>query len=97
MAAQTTFDLDDAKDLLKQLENFHEAMKQDWSRVQNQWANLRSCWHDDQYQTFEPLYEKLAATHKDSQKESEEYISFMREQVRIAEERRAKLGALKGL
>ncbi len=33
MAAQTTFDLDDAKDLLKQLENFHQVMKQDWSRV----------------------------------------------------------------
>ena len=51
MAAQTTFDLDYAKDLLKQLENFYQVMKQDWSRVENQWANLRSCWHDDQYQT----------------------------------------------
>lgn len=97
MAAQTTFDLEDAKDLLKQLENFHEVMKQEWSRVENQWSNLRSCWHDDQYQTFEPLYDKLSSTHKDSEKESGEYISFMREQVRIAEERRAKLGALKGL
>lgn len=97
MAAQTTFDLEDAKDLLKQLENFHEVMKQEWSRVENQWSNLRSCWHDDQYQTFEPLYDKLSSTHKDSEKESGEYISFMREQVRIAEERRAKLGALKGI
>lgn len=97
MAAQTTFDLEDAKDLLKQLENFHEVMKQEWSRVENQWSNLRSCWHDEQYQTFEPLYDKLSSTHKDSEKESGEYISFMREQVRIAEERRAKLGDLKGL
>jgi len=97
MAAQTTFDLEDAKDLLKQLENFHEVMKQEWSRVENQWSNLRSCWHDDQYQTFEPLYDKLSSTHKDSEKESGEYISFMREQVRIAEEHRAKLGALKGI
>jgi len=96
MAAQTTFDLDDAKDLFTQLEKFHEALKT-WALVENQWANLRSCWHDDQYQTFEPLYEKLTTSHKDSQKESEEFISFMREQVRIAEERRAKLGALKGL
>ena len=97
MAAQTTFDLEDAKDLLKQLENFHEVMKQEWSRVENQWANLRSCWHDDQYQTFEPLYDKLSASYKDSQKESEEYISFMRERVRIKEESRTKLGALKGI
>ncbi len=96
MAAQTTFDLDDAKELLKQLENFYEAMKQDWSRVENQWANLRSCWHDDQYQTFEPLYEKLTSTHKDSQKETEEYISFMREQIRIGEKRKDRLKGLKG-
>lgn len=97
MAAQTTFKLDDAVDLLSQLEGFREAIKQDWSMVENQWANLKSCWHDDQYNTFEPLYNKLSSTHKDSEKECEEFISFMREQIRIAEERNAKLGALKGL
>jgi hypothetical protein len=40
MAVQTTFKLDEAVDLLSQLEGFREAIKQDWSRVENQWANL---------------------------------------------------------
>lgn len=97
MSTQTTFDLDDANELLNQLVNFHEVMQKEWSRVENQWFNLRSCWRDEQYQMFEPLYDQLSATHKDSEKECLEYIAFMREQVRIAAERRAKLGALKGL
>lgn len=96
MAVQTTFKLDDAMDLLSQLEGFREAIKQDWARVENQWANLRSCWHDDQYNTFEPLYNKLSATHKDSERECEEFISFMREQIRIAEKRKTDLEKLKG-
>lgn len=96
MAVQTTFKLDDAIDLLSQLVDFREALKQDWSKVENQWATLRSCWHDEQYDIFEPLYDKLSATHKDSEKECDEFISFMREQISIAEKRKTDLEKLKG-
>ena len=96
MAVQTTFKLDDAMDLLSQLQSFQEALKQDWSMVENKWADLRSCWHDEQYNYFEPFYEKLSATHKDSEKECEEFISFMHEQIRIDEKRKTDLAKLKG-
>ena len=96
MAVQTTFKLDDAMDLLSQLQSFQEALKQDWSMVENKWADLRSCWNDEQYNYFEPFYEKLSATHKDSEKECEEFISFMREQIRIAEKHKTDLAKLKG-
>ena len=94
--AQTTFKSDDAIDLLSQLKGFQEALKQEWSKVEDKWANLRSCWHDDQYNSFEPLYDKLSSTHKDSERECEEFISFMREQIRIDEKRKTDLAKLKG-
>ena len=97
MSRQTSFDLEDAETLLKQLQRFHETIRQDWSKVLSQWANLRSVWHDQQFDKFEPLFEKLTTTYSDSERECEEYIAFMQDQIRIAEDRRAKMGALKDL
>jgi len=97
----TSFDLEDAEALLTQLRRFYETLREEWSSVSNQWGNLKSVWHDVQFDKFEPLFEKLSDTHRESEKECEEYIAFMKEQIQIAQEVRDrlkdKLGAMENL
>ena len=94
MAKQTTFSSEDAEILLKQLIQFRENLTQEWSTVLNQWGNLKSCWRDEQFDKFEPLFDEFAATYSDAEQQCETYISFLQEQIRIAEDRKQKLGAL---
>ena len=52
MAAQTQFDIEDAKELSRQLQNLRDVLNQEFSRLINQWHNLESTWSDDQYNEF---------------------------------------------
>lgn len=89
--AQTSFDAQDAEDLLKELEQFHEAIRDEWSRVLNQWNNLKSVWRDQQFDRFEPIFEKFISTYMEAEKESDQYIRFVREQIEINENKKQKL------
>ncbi len=97
----TTFDLEDAEALLTQLQRFHETLDQEWTSVLNRWGNLKSVWYDAQFDRFEPYFEKLSDTHRESERECEAYIAFMKEQIQVAEKARAslteKLGAMENL
>ncbi|HAT15950.1 MAG TPA: hypothetical protein DCS91_22460 [Microcoleaceae bacterium UBA11344] len=97
MAEQTSFDLEDAKDLREQLQQFYETQRQEWSRVLSQWENLKGVWHDNQFDSFEPLFEKLKSTYSDGERECESYLVFLNQQIKVAEERRQKLGNLPNL
>ncbi len=89
--AQTSFDSQNAEDLLKQLEQFRDTIRHEWSRVLNQWGNLKSVWHDQQFDKFEPIFEKFISTYRDAEQENEKYIQFLQEQIKINEEKKQKL------
>lgn len=91
---QTSFSSEDAKLFLSELQDFRDALQQEWSRVLNQWANLKVAWHDEQFDRFEPLFEQFAANYNDAQRDCENEIIFVQEQIRIADERNSKLGTL---
>jgi len=97
MADQVSFEISDAQDLLKQLQQFDETIRYDWSSVLNQWGNLQATWRDQQFDHFEPLFERLVVTYNDTNQQCEGYITFLQDQIRIAEARSAKMGALKDL
>ena len=96
MAEQTTFEIQDAKDLLYQLEQMLSTLKSEWAQVSNQWSSLSMTWYDLQREEFEPIYDKLLDVYSSSQLEIENHITFINEQIRIAEERSSKLAGLKG-
>lgn len=52
MAAQTQFDIEEAKELSRQLQNLRDILNQEFSRLINQWHNLESTWRDDQHSDF---------------------------------------------
>ncbi len=91
---QTSFSLEDAAVLLSDLQQFRETFQQEWSRVLSQWANLKIAWRDEQFDKFEPLFEKMAANYQDAEQDCDNYIEFLQEQIRIAESRKSKLGGL---
>ncbi len=92
MVKQTSFDLEDAKNLLSQLTQFYRTLWQEWSHVSTQWNNLKETWRDEQFNQFEPLFEQLSSTYKDEIEECESYIVFLKQQIEIADKRRVKLG-----
>ncbi|MEH2363821.1 hypothetical protein [Nostoc sp.] len=91
MADITKFEREDAEVLLNQLQQFQKTLQQEWSRVSNQWGNLKSVWLDEQFENFEPLFEKLSATYDDANRECEGYIAFLNRQIQIDEEREQRL------
>ncbi|MBP0013396.1 MAG: GNAT family N-acetyltransferase [Roseofilum sp. SBFL] len=91
---QTSFSSEEAQILLRELQQFCETLKQEWSWVVSQWSNLKVTWHDEQFDRFEPLFEKMAAHYNDVERDCEQYIEFLQEQIRIADERKSALGSL---
>ncbi len=94
MTQQTSFDLDHAKALQAQLNRFSGTFQGEWRQVLNHWGNLKSCWHDKQFDQFELFFEKLASTYETTIEECNEYEYFLAKQIQIAEEQKSKLGNL---
>jgi hypothetical protein len=94
MAGQTQFSTEDAEDLLKQLQQFKDILNDEWSRVLNQWSNLKSVWHDRQFDQFEPIFDQFIANYRDTEEENEKYIRLIQEEIKISEERNQRLGNL---
>lgn len=91
----TSLDLEDAKALLTQLQGFRETLHQEWiTSVSNQWGNLKLVWHDELFDQFEPPFEQLDDSYREAEKDCEEYITFIKEQIQIAEEVRGSISGL---
>ncbi|MDJ0648106.1 MAG: hypothetical protein QNJ60_05310 [Xenococcaceae cyanobacterium MO_188.B19] len=91
--ARTSFERQDAEDLLNQLKQYHETQRQEWSSVLNQWKNLESVWLDKQYEKFEPLFDKLSSTYSEAEKDCEKYMDFIQKQIQIDDQRKQKLAS----
>ena len=76
------------------MQQFHEILRQDWVNVLNQWRNLRATWRDQQFDRFEPLFARLVRTYIDTNRQCEGYITFLQDQIRIAEARQVRMGSL---
>lgn len=94
MSTVTSFDLDDAKLLLNQLVQWRQVLRIEWQAVSGQWGNLSMAWHDTQRDKFEPYYTKLLSDWNMTETNLDSAIVFLTEQIRIAEERQSRLGAL---
>ncbi len=93
---QTSFNSEDAEALLSRLAELDLSICQEWQAVENQWANLRSVWHDRQYDDFEPIFEELIQTYRTATQDYSEYRLFIMQQIEIAEKRKTSLQTLIG-
>ena len=94
MGKQTSFDKQNAEALMSQLQQLHETIEKERSKVLSQWGKLQTSWADEQYYKFQPFLGKFAATYGDAERQLEKDVAFLKEQIRLAEERRQKLGNL---
>ncbi|NEP61752.1 MAG: hypothetical protein F6K31_33165 [Symploca sp. SIO2G7] len=91
--AQTSFDGQDAELLLRELEQFHDVLRSEWSRVLNQWSNLQLVWRDEQFDKFSPIFEKLVSVYNDAEQANENYINFVQQQIDINADKKQKLAS----
>ena len=91
MAKQTSFSLKDAKSLQHQLGELYQTWQQ-WERVKSQWRNIQLVWKDEQFYKFEHLFTDLSETYNDAIEKCHQYRGFLDQQIKIAEEKRFKLG-----
>lgn len=92
MVKPTSFNLEDAECLLRQLDRFRGTLQHEWEKVATQWENLKSTWGDQQFDKFAPFFEKLSYTYQDEVEECEKYMVFLGQQIKTAEQRKVKLG-----
>lgn len=86
MAKNTSFEIEDAEKLLNQLQKLNEIFQQDWSKVLNQWANIKATWQDKQFVVFEAKFQELLSIYQRSEKECEEYILEIKQQIEMERE-----------
>jgi hypothetical protein len=86
MAAQTQFNIEDAKELSRQLQNLQDVLNQEFNRLINQWHNLESTWQDDQYADFvHDFWEEFLDKTKTTIKIYEETSEYLNNKIQIAE------------
>ena len=78
--------IEDARLLLQQLGRFQETIQVDWETVTIKWQNLQDSWQDNQRDKFEPIFDNLCHTYSESERQQEEYIQFLENLVRAAED-----------
>jgi hypothetical protein len=92
MAAQSQFDIEDAKELQWQLARFVGTLQRDLDRVENQWANLQATWHDDNLNHFvSDFLEDFLTTTKQVLRDCENYEIFLNDNVKTSESLKEKL------
>jgi hypothetical protein len=77
---------EDTQALLQKIQCFQSTIGNDWSSVMSQWQNLQNSWKDSQYDRFEPLFEQLARTYSELEHQQDEYIEFLQNRLRSAED-----------
>jgi len=86
MATQTQFEIEEAKELSRQLQNLRDILNQEFSRLINQWHNLESTWRDDQYSDFvHDFWEGFLDETKTTIKIYEETSQYLDKKIQIAE------------
>ncbi|MBD2177276.1 hypothetical protein H6F42_10170 [Pseudanabaena sp. FACHB-1998] len=86
MAVQTKFDIEEAKELSRQLQNLRDVLNQEFSRLINQWHNLESTWRDDQYSDFvDDFWDEFLDKTKTTIKIYEETSEYLDRKIQIAE------------
>jgi hypothetical protein len=92
MAAQSQFDIEDAKELQWQLARFVGTLQRELDRVENQWANLQATWHDDNLNHFvSDFLEDFLTTTKQVLRDCENYEIFLNDNVKTSESLKEKL------
>lgn len=95
MSQQTSFDIQDARDLRAQLTQLRDLLRQEWRGVSLQANNLRMSWHDSKRDVFDDHYrQQIESPYADVERELDEYIEFINNQLRIAEDLNQRLGDL---
>lgn len=77
MATRLSFDSEDVREFQKTLINLHESLCKDWSQVKSSWISLKSTWHDEQFDKFNKLHEKLSSEYNYALEKCEQHISFL--------------------
>lgn len=92
---KTTFNIEDAKELRDQLVQMRQFLRAEWQGVSRQASYLRGTWHDLYQSVFNEYYVKMIeAPYADVERELDQYISFLDNQIRIAEEIKPRVGSL---
>lgn len=94
---QSSFELQDAQKLHQSLLQFKETLTDEWSQVLNQWENLKSVWHDEQFARFEPLFDALKETYRLAEDDCEGYTSFIDKQIQTVQAKNSRLGELNSI
>lgn len=82
---QTSFDIEDAEYFLKRFKDFYEVLQEEWSRVLNQWYNLKSSWYDYHIYQFEEIFEALSYKYLQAIKDCEKCINYLQDKIEIAD------------
>lgn len=82
---QTSFDIEDAELLLKKIKDFQEVLDEQWSRVINQWFNLKLTWHDYHFYEFEEIVGRLSYIYSSAFQDCEKCINLLQNKIDIAE------------
>jgi hypothetical protein len=86
MAKQSQFDIEDAQELSRQLQNLRDVLNQEFSRLINQWHNLESTWRDDQYSDFvHDFWDEFLDKTKNTITIYEETSEYLNKKIQIAE------------
>ena len=92
---KTTFNIEDAKELRDQLVQMRQFLRAEWQGVSSQARSLRMTWHDLYQSVFDEYYLKMIeAPYAGVERELDQYISFVDNQIRIAEEIKSRVGSL---
>lgn len=97
MSEQVGLNVEHMVALQNQMQQFHQAVGQEWSQTMNQWSNLQSVWRDQQYEKFAPLMEQFASTYSNVDQACEQFTAFIQQQIQIAEDRKSRMGQLQGM
>lgn len=94
MSSQISANRQDLIGLLHSLDLFQSNMRRNWDRVRADWGNLNITWHDEQQLKFEPYYMKVLGTFANVEQEIDMYRAKIKEEIRVLDERRSKMGEL---
>ena len=86
MSNKTSFDSEQAKEFLEQLEAFDQIMKEDLEAVLSSWERLQDAWDDEQRDDFEVIFSQgFANALQGTADTSPQIIAQLGEQLAIAQ------------
>ncbi len=71
------FNIKDAQNYQHKLGIFIHNVEDEWGNLIRQWEQLKDCWHDRQYERFEPYFKILSERYQQSLTECNDYHVFL--------------------